>query len=71
MAALRISWQFSDLRGRLRLHGLHGYPPNHSAWIIYDIGESQTTKMDEDLAKEFFTFTDADLRESAMKAKQR
>jgi hypothetical protein len=28
-------------------------------WIIYDIGENNSTRMDEDLAKEVFTFTDA------------
>lgn len=32
------------------------------------MGETQT-KMDEDLAKEFFTFTDAELKDSARKAK--
>lgn len=38
-------------------------------WIIYDIGENNSTKMDEELAKEVFTFTDAELKESARKAK--
>lgn len=28
-------------------------------WIIYDIGQSNSTQMDEELAKEVFTFTDA------------
>jgi hypothetical protein len=40
-----------------------------AGWIIYDIGENNSTKMDEDLAKELFTFTDAELKESARKAK--
>jgi hypothetical protein len=38
-------------------------------WIIYDIGQNNSTKMDEDLAKEVFTFSDAELKESARKAK--
>lgn len=41
----------------------------YEGWIIYDIGENQSTKMDEDLAKELFTYTEAELKESAIQAK--
>jgi hypothetical protein len=62
VAAIRASRQFSHLWCRLWVHGILGYSLFNKAWIIYDIGETQTTKMDEDLAKELFTFTDADLK---------
>ena len=34
----------------------------YTGWLIYDIGENQSTKMDADLAKEVFTYTESDLR---------
>ena len=37
---------------------------------MYDIGQNQSTRMDEDLAKEVFTFTEAELKESARVAKK-
>lgn len=71
MAAIRPRGKLSHLWSRSRLHGILRYFLLNQAWIIYDIGETQTTKMDEDLAKEFFTFSDSDLKESAIRAKQK
>ncbi len=69
MAALRDSWQLPQLRAGGGLHALPGYSLTKEGWIIYDIGENNSTKMDEELAKEVFTFSDAELKESARKAK--
>ncbi len=41
------------------LHAVSRYILLDAGWIIYEIGENNSTRMDEDLAKEVFTFTDA------------
>ena len=57
MATLRISWKLAFLWHRHGLPSLYGYCEYHAGWLIYEIGESSSAKMDEDLAKEVFTFT--------------
>jgi hypothetical protein len=51
MAKVRTGRQPDLLRAGNCLHALPRYVSSYPGWIVYDISENASTKMDEDLAK--------------------